>query len=132
MGRDWQNFEERPRKVHLYHDQQGAEYAPGRKYTNTLCKGNFNHDGLLFTDDPTKVTCQSCLKKIRRSRRAFGVTNPSTATPVITIHASSIRYRQTLTGKLVLQIKTHYRDDGYKSVDGWRDATLSDLNVGVV
>lgn len=62
------DFEERPRKVHLYHDRTGQTYrTPGggrREYAHTLCKGNFAGPGLLTTDDPRKVTCNICQKRI--------------------------------------------------------------------
>lgn len=58
---------DKPRKVHLYHDWKGATYGHGQKqkpYAPTLCKGNFSSNGLLTTDDHSKVTCQSCYKKM--------------------------------------------------------------------
>lgn len=60
-------FEERPRKVHLYVDRTGQTYNTSgkpREYAHTLCKGNFASPELLTTDDPRKVTCKSCRKKL--------------------------------------------------------------------
>lgn len=60
-------IEEKPRKVHLHYDWKGATYQSAGKrrlYANTLCKGNFDSRDLLTTEDPDKVNCRSCLKKM--------------------------------------------------------------------
>lgn len=61
-------FAAEPRKVHLFHDQKGAEYesmGKKHKYANTLCKGNFAGPELRTTDDPDLVTCKICRKDAR-------------------------------------------------------------------
>lgn len=56
-------FEERPRKVHLHRDQGGRKQRRSdRPVDNTLCASNHGDRGLLKTDDPSKVTCKRCLK----------------------------------------------------------------------
>jgi len=144
-------FHEPSRKVHLYQDQKGATYGgaiPGgqpRLYTNTACKGNFNHEGLLTTGDPSKVTCKLCRDKIdtplhrqmygRANRPVLGgkdapllldfVLKGSTAPP-------KARYRRTWLGKLVLQIEVFADEREANGFKRWRDATLEDLGIGIV
>lgn len=63
-------FQEKPRKVHLFHDQEGATYAGGKLFCDTLCKGNWNRRETLTTTDPEEVTCKLCLADHRmRARR---------------------------------------------------------------
>lgn len=66
------DFEERPRKVHMFKDQKGATYkscGDVRKYADTICKGNFSGPGLLTTNDPKKVTCTICLRKMQNMKK---------------------------------------------------------------
>lgn len=59
-------FTEKPRKVHLFHDQKGARIPhSNRLFANTLCKMNSNVPDSHITDDPEKVTCKICLKDAR-------------------------------------------------------------------
>ncbi len=65
-------FEERPRKVHLFHDQKGATYGSmgyTHPYADTLCKGNYAGPELRTTTDREKVTCKTCLRKMGRLQR---------------------------------------------------------------
>lgn len=56
-------FEDKPRKVHLYCDQQGRKQRRGGKpVDNTLCASNHGDRGLLKTEKPAEVTCKRCLK----------------------------------------------------------------------
>lgn len=59
-------FEERPRKVHLHHDQKGALIPhSNRPFVNTLCKMNSDVPSSHITDDPAAVTCKICLRDAR-------------------------------------------------------------------
>lgn len=61
------NFEERPRKVHLFHDWKGETYkscGSVRPYANTECRGNFAGPELRTTRNPAEVTCEICKRKI--------------------------------------------------------------------
>lgn len=59
-------FEERPRKVHFYHDQQGATFGLKKTpFANTLCKMNSAVPESHITTDPDKVTCKICRKDAR-------------------------------------------------------------------
>lgn len=70
------DFEEKPRKVHLYRDRTGQTYkgrgGKEREYAHTLCAGNFASKALLTTDDPRKVTCQTCQRHIIQGTEGAG------------------------------------------------------------
>jgi len=144
-------FPEKPRKVHLYKDQKGATYGgviPGaqpRLYTNTACKGNHNHEGLLTTNNPDEVTCKLCLDKIETPlhKQMYG----RAQRPVDLIQTGQLlsfqlaggptvppktRYRRTWLGKLVLQVEVFGDEREANGFKRWRDATLADLGIGVV
>jgi hypothetical protein len=129
-------FEEKPRKVHLFRDQGGATYksmGEERPYANTACKGNFAGPELVTTEDVTKVTCKTCLKKMREPER---MPAPERLTvPEAPATGKRYRYRRSWRGKLILQIceRKHYSRDlnGSGCYDVWRDARLEDLGVGV-
>jgi rubredoxin len=58
-------FEEKPRKVHFFHDQKGASFGPAgsrRKFADTLCKKNSDVPHTHITSDPNAVTCKICQK----------------------------------------------------------------------
>jgi len=56
------NYEDRPRKVHLYVDNSGRKNRGGKQVDNTLCASNHGNRGLLTTSAEEAVTCQRCLK----------------------------------------------------------------------
>lgn len=65
------NYEERPRKVHLFRDWNGATYqsmGKMRRYANTLCKKNSDVPASHVTTEPEEVTCKNCLRKMGRFR----------------------------------------------------------------
>jgi hypothetical protein len=64
------DFQPIERKVHLFHDQQGATYqsmGKERLYADTLCKMNSRDPQIQLTTDPALVTCKTCLRKMGRS-----------------------------------------------------------------
>lgn len=138
---DGKFYEEKPRKVHLYHDQQGATYqscGSTRRYADTLCKANHRSPMTLTTKDHSKVTCKICLKAMYKQPIVSGPPLPKPFEP-------KFRVRRGLFGRLVLQIseeKIGHRDQegGWQprgSVTVWRDAKVEDviftnLSVGVV
>ena len=67
------DFEPYERKVHLFHDQEGATYqsmGAERMYADTLCKMNSRDPQIQLTTDPKLVTCKTCLKKMATLSRA--------------------------------------------------------------
>jgi hypothetical protein len=148
------SLEPRAQKVHLYHDQEGATYRGGVLFCDTLCKGNWNRQTTLTTTDPNKVTCQICRKDARfkamvdpllPNERLYGSAKVETsyvepegaagpvAAPAPTVSALRTRHRVGWRGKLILQVCENYPINslGHKA-DHWRDATLADLDLGVV
>jgi len=132
-------FQEAPRKVHMFHDQQGATYNGGRGarklYVDTLCKGNWDRRSTLTTTVSSEVTCKICLQRMMEPQYKR-VPKLALPTPAL---KSNHRYRQNWRGKLILQVEVAYSTmDGRDPLDfgettyRWRDATLADLNNGVV
>lgn len=165
-------FEERPRKVHYFADQNGAKIPhSGKPFANTLCKMNSNVPGTHITTIPHEVTCKLCRQhksfkhilnaqygKFSRQSIDYDHVVPkeqaeriAKVTPGLhtqmfgrilrpkSLNGRETRYRRTWTGKLVLQVETSYNNADPRDplVIGqtfmrWRDATLADLDVGVV
>lgn len=141
-------FYHEPRKVHLFHDQQGAEYGSmgkRHKYANTLCKMNSTSPQMQTTHNPNDVTCKICrkhtgfnayVKVLDNAVREFD----STPTPPPREAGRRTRYRVSFfRRKLILQVETPVNVmDGCDPLDTgsvvlrWRDATLEDLGRGVV
>lgn len=69
------------RKVHLYHDQQGARInshipgVEGRLFANTACKMNSDVPESHITTDLGKVTCKICLSRKQPASRFQNVHN---------------------------------------------------------
>lgn len=159
MGSNKPQFEERPRKVHFYHDQKGAKIPHSNKpFGNTLCKINSNAPEMLTTNMPHSVTCKLC-----RSHRDFKKYEPPLLDDIefprvtgreqaerITKHILNqqfgralrpprTRYRRNWRGKLILQVEYSYNNADHRdpldfgqTFMRWRDATLEDLDLGVV
>lgn len=140
------------RKVHLYHDQQGATIkSSGRLFANTACKMNSDVPQSHITTDLSKVTCSLCLSKKQAASRFQSVANNVTVSHrepdefaqwclqrerMKLADGRHIRYRRSWRGKLILQVQSttyHIAPDmeEYTRVR-WRDATLEDLSLGVV
>ena len=141
-------FEEYIRKVHLFHDQEGATIKhSGRRFANTLCKMNSDVPESHITSDPDKVTCSICRKdrrfKVLQNSR-FGKLRIDYEPALQHLRPAPIagvrtRYRLTWRGKLVLQVQETYNNandrdphDMGQMVTRWRDAKLEDLGAGVV
>ena len=138
-------YVEQPRKVHLFHDQKGAEYGSmgkRHKYANTLCKGNFAGPDLQTTNDQNLVTCKICRRDARfkaytgHPKSAVEISAPA---PTPSKPALRTRYRVGWRGRLILQVEELYNNaDDRDPLDlgqtfmRWRDAKLSDLGLGVV
>jgi hypothetical protein len=58
----------RPRKWHFAQDNSGRQQPSGRPYAHTLCLANGIPDDYLITDNPARVTCKSCLRKLPKPR----------------------------------------------------------------
>jgi len=129
-------FVEKPRKVHLFKDQQGAAYNNGRTlYADTLCMGNWRGPGVLTTNVSSEVTCKICLQRMMEPayRRSAKVPVP----PV----QPKLRYRQNWWGKLILQVAESVPVNYDPADPGdlgprnwtvrWRDAQVEDLSPGV-
>ena len=148
------------RKVHLYHDQQGATIkSSGRPFANTACKMNSDIPESHITTDISKVTCQICLsrkQKVSGFERANSVEKTTVPhepalwvqqvgrglRPYRSANGSRMRYRLNWRRKLILQVEDtiSVADDNDpmdlgRDVTRWRDATLADLpypGLGVV
>jgi hypothetical protein len=145
------NFEPHERKFHYYHDQEGATYGHSkpRPFANTLCKMNSNVPGRYITTDPLKVTCKIC-RKDRRFQTVLAAVRLglnsqygkfAKSEPLrLPTPAKRTRHRRSWFGKLILQVEdsvpynydpaTDVQPGGYTG--RWRDATLEDLDCGVV
>lgn len=128
-------FEERPRKVHFHHDQQGATFGLKKTpFANTLCKMNSAVPESHITTQPHLVTCKIC-KRDHRFREAeyranmdvLGKDNinrmygkmasayPPDLMPHLQMYGRAlrpnmlngarIRYRRNWRGKLILQVE---------------------------
>lgn len=118
------NYEDRPRKVHLYHDQKGATFGlKNTPFANTLCKMNSNVPESHITSDPDKVTCKICRKDHRfaelvRKRNINEAYGKMAATDSAGVHMQMFgralrpsmvngmrtRHRRNWRGKLILQV----------------------------
>lgn len=122
-------FEERPRKVHFHHDQQGATFGLKKTpFANTLCKMNSAVPESHITTDPDKVTCKICRKdhrfavlaRKRNINEAYGkMAYPDAVRDGFLPHlqmygralrpnmlnGARIRYRRNWRGKLILQVE---------------------------
>lgn len=143
------------RKVHLYHDQQGAKIGHSdRLFANTACKMNSNVPLSHITTDIHKVTCSICLSKkhkvgaferyrsIPNSVEESKVTHEPPLSLLYSKDGGRFRYRLNWRRKLILQVEETIisaddRDpmDFGHEITRWRDATLADLpypGLGVV
>jgi hypothetical protein len=153
-------FEERPRKFHFYHDQEGALIPHSNKpFANTLCKMNSAVPESHITTDLDRVTCKICLRdaRFREMKRKTNINREygkmASAYPLHVqmfgralrpgfVNGIPSRYRRNWRGKLILQVQdtvpVNYDerdpyDTGPTQFTGrWRDATLEDLGGGVV
>jgi hypothetical protein len=118
-------FEERPRKVHFHHDQQGATFGAYGKQTpfaNTLCKMNSAVPESHITTDPSLVTCKICRKDHRfkvAANAQFGNVNRDYGKMAYPLHVQMVgralrpgfvngmrtRHRRGWFGKLILQVE---------------------------
>lgn len=120
-------FEEQPRKVHYYHDQQGATFGLSKKpFANTLCKMNSDVPASHITMDPSKVTCKICRKdarfkmvlnmqfgKLGNINRDYGkmaegplyLQMVGRALRPGFVNGMRVRYRRNWLGKLILQVE---------------------------
>lgn len=155
------NFEPHERKFHYYHDQEGATFGrtKPRPFANTLCKMNSDVPESHITTDPHKVTCKICRKDRRfqtilaqyrlNINSTYGKFAESAGlhTQMIGralrpgfVNGKRTRFRRNWWGKLILQVEdsvpynydpaTDIAPGGYRG--RWRDATMEDLDCGVV
>lgn len=125
------DFQHQDPKVHLHHDQGGATISgTSRRFADTLCKMNSNVPADRITRDPAKVTCKICLRDARFPRAP----QVAPVQPLV-----PYRYRQSWTGRLVLQVAEpvpYNYDPQHDDKPGgwttrWRDARVEDLPAGV-
>jgi hypothetical protein len=116
-------FHEAPRKVHLFHDQEGATYAHGtRQYVDTLCKGNWDRRSTVTTTVSSEVTCKMCLQRMmlpehRRTPAREPVVKPFSVTEgdTITIVSRKPKWWQFRRMREWRAIQGTYRVVGYNS-----------------
>lgn len=139
-------FEERPRKVHFYHDQKGATFGlKNTPFANTLCKMNSNVPDSHITTDPELVTCKICrwdhrfaeLKRKRNINEAYGkMADPSFGLHVQMygralrpnmLNGKRVRYRRSWFGKLILQVEDMVPVN-YDESDPYETRSLDDVH----
>jgi hypothetical protein len=124
-------FEHPEPKIHLYHNQRGATIGiSNRKFANTLCRMNSSVPSNRIVSSPKLVTCKIC----RRDARFPKTPSPASellSAPPLQREGRQTRYRVNWRGKLILQVEVTHTNAGVGAAF-WRDATLRDLDVGVV
>lgn len=141
-------FEERPRKLHFYHDQEGATFGlKNTPFANTLCKMNSNVPDSHITTDPELVTCKICrqdhrfaeLKRKRNINEMYGKmasAYPPDLMPHLQMYGRALRpnmlngkrtrYRRNWLGKLILQVYDQVPVN-YDPADPWELRPIEDV-----
>lgn len=141
-------FEERPRKVHFHHDQQGATFGlKNTPFANTLCKMNSAVPDSHITTDPELVTCKICrrdhrfreLARKRNINEMYGkMAQPESAYPLHLqmfgralrpnmLNGKRVRYRRSWFGKLILQVEDMVPVN-YDESDPYETRSLDDVH----
>ncbi|QHB80495.1 hypothetical protein P6F35_gp62 [Sphingomonas phage vB_StuS_MMDA13] len=139
-------FEERPRKVHFHHDQQGATFGlKNTPFANTLCKMNSAVPDSHITTDPELVTCKICRKDHRfrelARKRNINEMYGKMADPGFLGHiqmvgralrpnmlnGKRVRYRRSWFGKLILQVEDMVPVN-YDESDPYETRSLDDVH----
>lgn len=149
-------FEERPRKVHFYHDQQGATFGLKKTpFANTLCKMNSAVPDSHITTDPSLVTCKICRKdhrfktaqyhdnmdvlgRKRNINEMYGKMADPSAYPLHVqmygralrpnmLNGKRVRYRRSWFGKLILQVEDMVPVN-YDESDPYETRSLDDVH----